>query len=181
MKNWLTLLSNSTNITLIWHLTGEKESFKEYAQRFIQKSAQIRPPLDESEVTDAFFETLSPFYSKKMLGCASQKFTDVVDMGVRIEEWVRKGRVSKEGSSSVVSASGSSGNSSNGSKKFGNGYPKNSAQEIGMVAHGGSQPTIYRQHITTYPSSTKSKLPTTTTSKASTILSTTIPTTIPAI
>ena len=80
-----------------------------------------------------------------MLGCASQKFTDVVDMGVRIEEWVRKGRVSKEGSSSVVSASGSSGNSSNGSKKFGNGYPKKSAQEIGMVAHGGSQP-IYPNH-----------------------------------
>jgi len=160
---------------------GEKESFKEYAQRFIQKSAQIRPLLDESEVTDAFFETLSPFYSKKMLGCASQKFTDMVDMGVRIEEWVRKGRVSKEGSSSVVSASGSSGNSSNGSKKFGNGYPKNSAQEIGMVAHGGSQPTIYRQHITTYPSSTKSKLPTTTTSKTPTILSTIVPTTIPAI
>jgi len=124
---------------------GEKESFKEYAQRFIQKSAQIRPPLDESEVTDAFFETLSPFYSEKMLGCATQKFTDMVDMGVRIGEWVRKGRVSKEGSSLVVSASGSSGNSSNGAKKFGNSYSKKTAQEVGMVAHGRPQP-IYPNH-----------------------------------
>jgi hypothetical protein len=64
---------------------GDKESFKEYAQRFIQKSAQIRPSLEESEIS----ETLSPFYSEKMLACASQKFTDMVDMGVRIEEWAR--------------------------------------------------------------------------------------------
>ncbi|XP_039686840.1 uncharacterized protein [Medicago truncatula] len=111
---------------------SDKESFKEYAQRFIQKSAQIRPPLDEREVSDLFYETLSPFYSEKMLGCASQKFTDMVDMGVRIEDWVRKGRVSKDGASS--------GGSSNGNRKFGNGYSKKNAQEVGMVAHGGSQP-----------------------------------------
>ncbi|XP_024640586.1 uncharacterized protein [Medicago truncatula] len=111
---------------------GDKESFKEYAQRFVQKSAQIRPPLDEREVSDLFYETLSPFYSEKMLGCASQKFTDMVDMGVRIEDWVRKGRVSKDGASS--------GGSSNGNRKFGNGYSKKNAQEVGMVAHGGSQP-----------------------------------------
>jgi len=124
---------------------GEKESFKEYAQRFIQKSAQIRLPLNESEVTDVFFETLSSFYSDKMLGCASQKFTDMVEMGVRIEEWVRKGRVSKEGSLLVVATSGSSGSSSNGTKKYGNGYPKKVTQEVGMVAHAGSQP-IYPNH-----------------------------------
>lgn len=42
------------------------------------------------EVSYLFYETLSPFYSEKMFGCASQKFTDMVDLGVRIEEWVRK-------------------------------------------------------------------------------------------
>jgi len=31
---------------------GDKETFKEYAQRFIQKSAQVRPALEEMEVTD---------------------------------------------------------------------------------------------------------------------------------
>jgi hypothetical protein len=60
---------------------GDKESFKEYAQHFIQKSAQIRPSLEESEISEIFFETLSPFYSEKMLACASQKFTDMADMG----------------------------------------------------------------------------------------------------
>jgi hypothetical protein len=111
---------------------GHKESFKEYAQRFIQKSAQIRPSLDEKELSDLFYETLSPFYSKKMLACASQKFTDMVDMGVRIEDWVRKGHMAKE--------SGSSSGSSDGNRRFGNGYPRKHNQEVGMVAQGGSQP-----------------------------------------
>jgi len=70
---------------------GDKETFKEYAQCFIQKSAQVRQALDEREVTDMFFETLSPFYSEKMFVLATQKFTDIVDTGMRIEDWVRKG------------------------------------------------------------------------------------------
>ncbi|XP_039682835.1 uncharacterized protein [Medicago truncatula] len=118
----------------------EKESFKEYAQRFIQKVAQIRPPLDERELSELFYETLSPCYSEKMIVCASQKFTDLVETGMRIEEWARKG-AAVSGSSS----GGSSGVSSNGNKKFGNGYPKRNAQEVGMVAHGGPQP-VYPNH-----------------------------------
>jgi len=79
---------NNTNTTRIWPLTeessklclrGDKETFKEYAQRFIQKSAQVRPALEEREVTDLFFETLSPFYSEKMCVVATRKFTDIVD------------------------------------------------------------------------------------------------------
>jgi hypothetical protein len=119
---------------------GHKESFKEYAQRFIQKSAQIRPSLDEREISDLFYETLSPFYSEKMLACASQKFTDMIDMGVRIEDWVRKGHMTKENGSSSGSSGDSSVGSSGGNRKFGNGFPRKNAQEVGMVAYGGSQP-----------------------------------------
>lgn len=91
------------------------------------------------EVSYLFYETLSPFYSENMFGCASQKFTDMVDLGVRIEEWVRKGRGSKDGVSSGDSSGSLTSGSSNGNKKFGNGYPKKNTQEVGMVAHGGSQ------------------------------------------
>jgi len=45
---------------------GDKETFKEYAQRFIQKSAQVRPALEEREVTDLFFETLSPLEEREV-------------------------------------------------------------------------------------------------------------------
>ncbi|XP_024628719.1 DNA translocase FtsK-like [Medicago truncatula] len=81
----------------------DKESFKEYAQRFIHKAAQIRPPLDERELSEMFYETLSPCYSEKMIVCASQKFTDLVETGIRIEDWARKG-AGASGSSSGSSA-----------------------------------------------------------------------------
>ena len=119
---------------------GVKETFKEYAQRFIQRFAQVRPTLEEREVTDLIFETLSPFYSEKMFVVATQKFTDIVDTGMCIDEWVRKGRFPKEGGSSGAASGGSSSNTSNGAKKYGNVYPKKNAQEVGMVAHGVSQP-----------------------------------------
>lgn len=86
------------------------------------------------------YETLSSCYLEKMIVCASQKFTDLVETGIRIEEWARKG-VGASGSSSGNSA----GSSSNGNKKFENGYSKRNTQEVGMVAHGGYQP-VYPNH-----------------------------------
>ncbi|XP_024634522.1 uncharacterized protein [Medicago truncatula] len=118
----------------------DKESFKEYAQRFIQKASQIRPPLDERELSEMFYETLNPCYSEKMIVCASQKFTDLVETGIRIEDWARKG-TGASGSSSGSSAV----SPSNGNKKFGSGYSKKNTQEVGLVAHGGSQ-SIYPNH-----------------------------------
>lgn len=64
----------------------DKESFREYAQWWRKIASQIRPPLDDKELTMLFLETLSPFYYEKMVGCASQKFTNMIGMGMRIEE-----------------------------------------------------------------------------------------------
>ena len=72
-----------------------KETFKEYAQRWRQLAAQIRPPLEERELTKLFLNTLSPFYFEKMIGSASHDFTEMVGMGMRLEEAVREGRLVK--------------------------------------------------------------------------------------
>ena len=104
ISNWLFLIPcycqnsigdlwNTLVPTSIWFLNLKKvATFEELANAFVQQykynsylapnrsNYHIHPPLDESEVTDVFFETLSSFYSEKMLGCASQKFTDMVDM-----------------------------------------------------------------------------------------------------
>ncbi|GAU29064.1 hypothetical protein TSUD_278200 [Trifolium subterraneum] len=46
----------------------EKESFKEYAQRWRELAAQIRPPVEEKELCKLFLHTLSPFFYEKMVG-----------------------------------------------------------------------------------------------------------------
>ncbi|KAK2398467.1 hypothetical protein QL285_048404 [Trifolium repens] len=103
----------------------EKESFKEYAQRWRELAAQIRPPLEEKELTKLFLNTLNPFYYKKMVASAPNNFTEIVAMGMRLEEGVREGRLMKGDAPA------------NNAKMFGNGYPRKKEQEVGMVTYGG--------------------------------------------
>lgn len=43
------------------------ESFKEYAQRWRDKAAQVQPPLSEKEMISTFLKTLRPPYYDRML------------------------------------------------------------------------------------------------------------------
>ncbi|KAK2369196.1 hypothetical protein QL285_082345 [Trifolium repens] len=102
-----------------------KVSFKEYAQRWRELAAQIRPPLEEKELTKLFLNTLSPFYYKKMVASVPNNFTEMVGMGMRLEEGVRQGRLVN-------------GNApANNAKKFGNNFLKKKESEVGMVTHRG--------------------------------------------
>src|SRR4030065_1196314 len=69
----------------------EKESFKEYAQRWRAVAAQILPPLEEKELTKIFLKTLSSFYYERMVASAPSDFTEMVHMGMRLEKAVRTG------------------------------------------------------------------------------------------
>ncbi|KAI5409341.1 hypothetical protein KIW84_054950 [Lathyrus oleraceus] len=74
----------------------DKETFKEYAQRWRELAAQITPPLEEKEMTKIFLKTLSSFYYERMIASAPSDFTEMVNMGMRLEEGVREGRLSKD-------------------------------------------------------------------------------------
>ena len=105
----------------------EKESFKEYAQRWRAVAAQITPPPEEKELTKIFLKPLDSFYYERMVDSAPSDFTEMVNMGVRLEEAVREGRLVKEGASA------------SNMRKFGNNFGKKKEQEVGMVAHGRPQ------------------------------------------
>lgn len=62
-------------------------------------------------MTKLFFKTSIPFYYDRMVASAHSDFTDIVNMGLRLEESVCEGRL-KEGGSSESS------------KKYWNGIPK---------------------------------------------------------
>ena len=79
----------------------DKETFKEYAQRWRELAAQIVSPLEEKEMTKIFLKTLSSFYYERMIASAPSDFTEMVNMGMRLEEGVREGRLSRDDSSSA--------------------------------------------------------------------------------
>ena len=60
------------------------------------------PPMEEKEMTKIFLKTLGAIYYERMVASASSDFTEMVGMGIRLEEAVREGRLTRsEGSGGV--------------------------------------------------------------------------------
>jgi hypothetical protein len=86
-------------------------------------------------MTKIFLKTLSSFYYDRMILSAPSDFAEMVNMGMRLEEEVHEGRLTKEvGSSSNF-------------KKFGSGFIKKKEQEVSVVLHGGQRRRYQPQHV----------------------------------
>ncbi|XP_073261997.1 uncharacterized protein [Populus alba] len=73
---------------------GDKESIREYAQRWRDLAAQVHPPLLEKEMVALFANTLKAPYYEHVMGSSAQQFTDAVVVAERIEQGVKSGRIS---------------------------------------------------------------------------------------
>ncbi|XP_016737892.1 uncharacterized protein [Gossypium hirsutum] len=74
------------------------ETFRQYAQRWRDISAQVEPPLTKTKITVLFINTLkAPFYDK-LVGSAMKDFADIVISRELIENAIKNGRM--EGSES---------------------------------------------------------------------------------
>ncbi|KAK5773303.1 hypothetical protein PVK06_049609 [Gossypium arboreum] len=69
------------------------ETFRQYAQRWRDVSAQVEPPLIKTEITVLFINTLNaPFYDK-LVGSATKEFANIVISDELIENAVKSGRM----------------------------------------------------------------------------------------
>jgi len=71
----------------------DRESFKEYAQRWREKAAEIYPPVIDNELCSLFIETLKAPYFYLMIGNTSNNFANIIQTGERIEANLRLGEV----------------------------------------------------------------------------------------
>uniref|UniRef100_A0A2N9G1N4 RNase H type-1 domain-containing protein n=1 Tax=Fagus sylvatica TaxID=28930 RepID=A0A2N9G1N4_FAGSY len=69
------------------------ETFREYAQRWREKAARARPPLDEREMIKIFVDTLKNPYFDRMIGLQMQSFVDLIPVGERIEDALRTKKI----------------------------------------------------------------------------------------
>jgi len=69
------------------------ETFREYAQRWRNVATQVSPHVREKEMTKLFLKTLSQFYYEMMVGSVPRDFSEMVSIGMRLEEGVREGRL----------------------------------------------------------------------------------------
>ncbi|GAU50278.1 hypothetical protein TSUD_409140 [Trifolium subterraneum] len=118
----------------------DREFFKEYAQRWRELAAQIRPLVEEKELFQLYLHTLSPFFYEKMVGVVSRSFTEMVEMGMCLEEGVRQGRLTRENALT------------NTAKKYGSSFSKKKEAEVGMTRPPPPVPVVlptwYRSDLT---------------------------------
>jgi hypothetical protein len=72
----------------------DKESIKEYSQRWRELATQVHPPLLDKKMVTLFADTLKAPYYEHVMGSSAQQFTDVVAVCERIEQGVQSGRIS---------------------------------------------------------------------------------------
>ncbi|XP_061359320.1 uncharacterized protein LOC133303422 [Gastrolobium bilobum] len=70
-----------------------KETFKQYAQRWRALAAQVQPPLTLSEMCSYFLGTLGAPYVGSMAGAAYRDFADLIAAGERIEILAKAGKL----------------------------------------------------------------------------------------
>jgi hypothetical protein len=73
---------------------GDKESIREYAQRWRDLAAQVHPLLLDKEMVILFANTLKAPYYEHVMGSLAQQFTDAVAVAERIEQGVKSSRIS---------------------------------------------------------------------------------------
>src|ERR1051325_8972950 len=72
----------------------ERESFKEYAQRWREVASRVQPALAERELNDLFMGTLPVQYYERLIGSTFSDFSNLVMVGERIEEGLKTGKIS---------------------------------------------------------------------------------------
>lgn len=89
-------------------------------QRWRELAAQISPSIEKKQMTKIFLKTLSSCYYERMIASAPNDFTEMVNMGMGLEEGVREGILSREEASN--------------SKKYGGGFSKKKDGETNTVS-----------------------------------------------
>ena len=93
----------------------DKKTFKEYAQWWREVAAQINTPLEE-KMTKIFLNTIGQFYYERMIASAPSDFTEMVNMGMRLEKGLPEGSLVRESAPA------------NNVKKFGNNFSRKKEQ-----------------------------------------------------
>jgi len=70
----------------------EHESFKEYAQRWRDRAAQVASSMMEREMITMIVDTLPVFYYEKMVGYMPSSFANLLFAGERIDVGIRRGK-----------------------------------------------------------------------------------------
>ena len=71
----------------------DRESFREYAQRWHELATQVLPSMMEDEMINWFIDNLKPPYYKKMICAQVTHFASLIPIGDHIDEGIRSKKI----------------------------------------------------------------------------------------
>jgi len=69
------------------------ESFREYAIKWREQAARVKPPLDEQELVDIFIEAQDPDYFHHLTAAMGRPFHTAIKIGEMVESGLKTGRI----------------------------------------------------------------------------------------
>ncbi|XP_070010020.1 uncharacterized protein [Nicotiana sylvestris] len=87
-------IENALDVFYIQNLKKKPtETFLEYATRWRSEAAKVRPSLDEEHMNKFFVRAQDPQYYEILMVIENHKFSDIIKLGERIVEDIKKGMV----------------------------------------------------------------------------------------
>ncbi|XP_015075903.1 uncharacterized protein LOC107020089 [Solanum pennellii] len=69
------------------------ENFREYAIRWREQAARVKPPMKESEMIDVFLQAQEPDYFHYLLSAVGKTFAEVIKVGEMVENGIKSGKI----------------------------------------------------------------------------------------
>ncbi|XP_070050585.1 uncharacterized protein [Nicotiana tomentosiformis] len=69
------------------------ESFREYAIKWREQAAMVKPPMKEAEMIDYFLQAQDPDYLHYMLAAIGKPFAEAIKIGEIVENGMKSGKI----------------------------------------------------------------------------------------
>nr|XP_016442720.1 PREDICTED: uncharacterized protein LOC107768130 [Nicotiana tabacum] len=95
------------------------ESFREYAVKWREQAARVKPPMDETEMVSVFLQAQEADYYQNMMSALGKPFAEAIKIGEMVENGLKTGRILSQSAIRATSQAiqGGSGGGTNRKKK----------------------------------------------------------------
>ncbi|XP_075101860.1 uncharacterized protein LOC142177286 [Nicotiana tabacum] len=108
-----------------WHIWNDMaqdfkkptESFREYAIKWREQAARVKPPMKEAEMIDYFLQAQDPDYLHYMLAAIGKPFTEAIKIGEIVENGMKSGKIVSQAALKATTQAIQSGSGSFGNRK----------------------------------------------------------------
>ncbi|XP_070037279.1 uncharacterized protein [Nicotiana tomentosiformis] len=69
------------------------ESFREYAIKWREQAASVKPPMDDHELITVFLQDQEPDYFQNMMSVVDKSFSEAIKMGEMVENGLKTGKI----------------------------------------------------------------------------------------